>query len=154
LPASLPATFQSGQTWENQMGMGAFDVAVAFWVFVAIAAGAGIVGDVLKRRYSLEPLRLAIGKGQQLDPKLVEKLMTTSQRAEQVEPANLMIAGVITGASGIGVALLSWFLSQLVPRALYPTLGAGVVTVCVGIGLYVAGRLLERQRKQQDAADR
>ena len=54
---------------------GPFAVAIAFWVFVAIATVAGIVGDYKKRQLSLEPLRAAIEKGQQLDPAVVERLM-------------------------------------------------------------------------------
>jgi len=134
--------------------MGMFDVAVAFWIFVAVAAVAGIAGDVIKRRQALEPLRLAIEKGQPLDPKVVETLMAGSVRAESIDPAHLQIGGIITTAAGVGVMLLSWFIAQLVRPALFPILGAGVVTVCVGIGLMVAARALERhQRKRDESAD-
>lgn len=117
------------------MGMGIFDVAAVFWIFVAIAAVAGIAGDVIKRRHSLEPLRLAIERGQQLDPRIVEKLLRRSDDADRVAPAHVQIGGIITAASGVGVALLAFFIAQVKPQALYPIMGAGVVAICVGVGL-------------------
>ena len=135
------------------MHMGVFDVAVVFWIFVAIAAVAGIVGDVVKRRNSLEPLRLAIERGQQLDPKVVEKLLARSEVEERVQPAHLQIGGIITAASGVGVTILSWFIAQVSPQALYPVMGVGLVAISVGIGLILAARVLDRHRKQETSAD-
>lgn len=133
--------------------MGPFDVAVAFWVFVAVAAVAGIAGDVLKRRHSLEPLRLAIERGQHLDPKVVEVLLARSERDDgEIDPAHLQIAGIITAASGIGVMLLAWFIAQVMAQALYPILGAGIVAICVGGGLLLSARVLERRRRERDAS--
>jgi hypothetical protein len=151
-PASLPVCFRSN----GEDGMGPYDVAVAFWVFVAVAAVAGIVGDVMKRRSSLEPLRQAIQRGQDLDPKVVEALLARSEPAEgKIDPAPLQIGGIITTAAGIGVTLFSWFIAQVMAQALYPVMGAGIVAVCVGIGLVVAARVLEqRARKGETTADR
>ena len=134
--------------------MGIFDVAVVFWIFVAIAAVAGIAGDVIKRRQSLEPLRLAIERGQQLDPRVLDKLLAGTERAERIDPTHLQIGGIITAASGVGVALLSWFIAQVKPQAFYPIMGAGVVAICVGVGLLIAARVLARHRKQEESADR
>jgi len=133
--------------------LGVFDVAVAFWVFVAIAAVAGIAGDVIKRRHALEPLRLAIERGQQLDPRVVEKLLARTEAAERIDPTHLQIGGIITVASGVGVMLLSWFVAQAMPKAFYPIMGAGIVAICVGIGLVIAARVLDRHRKRETLAD-
>src|SRR5215813_578333 len=106
---------------------------VAFWAFLAISAVAGIVGDYKKRRLELEPLRAAIERGQQLDPALVERLLARGRPDKDagLEPVYFRIGGIVTVAAGIGVALLSFFISPLVPAAFYPILGIGVVAVCV-----------------------
>jgi len=136
--------------------MGATAIAIAFWIFIAIAAVAGIIGDYMKRKAVLEPLRLAIEKGQQLDPALVEKLLAREQRDDSVNPEHLQIGGIITVAAGTGLALLSLFIGQIAPGALYPILGAGVAAICVGAGLVVAARaMVAGRRGARDAsADR
>jgi hypothetical protein len=125
--------------------MGPFAVAIAFWAFVAIAAVAGIVADYKKREAALAPLRLAIERGQQLDPALVERLMSP-ERDAGIDPLYLRIGGIITFAAGVGVVILSFILAQVAPVALYPVLGGGVVLVCVAVGLLVAARAVESHR--------
>ena len=74
------------------MEFGPFAVAIAFWIFVAIATVAGIVGDYKKRQLTLEPLRAAIEKGQQLDPAVVERLMAPAEDTG-INPTGLMVGG-------------------------------------------------------------
>ena len=102
-----PATHLYGQPHPLPRGahhgdFGPFAVAIAFWVFVAIATVAGIVGDYKKRQLSLEPLRAAIEKGQQLDPAVVERLMAPAHE-KGIDPLALWVAGVIVISAGIGV---------------------------------------------------
>jgi hypothetical protein len=125
--------------------MGPFAVAIAFWAFVAVAAVAGIVADYKKREAALAPLRLAIERGQQLDPALVERLMSP-ERDAGIDPLYLRIGGIITFAAGVGVVILSFILAQVAPVALYPVLGGGVVLVCIAVGLLVAARAVESHR--------
>ncbi len=131
--------------------MGAYLVGVAFWVFVAVAAVAGIVGEYQKRRLALEPLRLAIERGQQLDPAIVAQLMEVDKRRDEVKPASLQIGGVMTIAGGVGLALLSFFIAQKNPQALYPIMGAGVLAVCVGIGLLFAAKILAKSQAAEQS---
>jgi hypothetical protein len=128
---------------------------VAFWAFLAISAVAGIVADYKKRRLELEPLRAAIERGQQLDPALVERLMMRerSDKGSELEPVHFRIGGIVTTAAGIGVALLSFFISQVAPPAFYPILGAGIVAVCVGTSLLICARVIERHRDSRAARD-
>ena len=131
---------------------GPFAVAIAFWIFVTVAAVAGIVADYKKRRLAYEPLRAAIERGQQLDPALVERLMTP-ERDAGLNPIYLRVGGIITLATGAGILLLAFLLSQTAPGAFYPILGGGVVTVCVGAGLMIAARAVDRQR-ERDSSER
>jgi hypothetical protein len=130
---------------------GPFAVAIAFWIFVTIAAVAGIVSDYKKRQLALEPLRAAIERGQQLDPALIERLMAP-ERDAGVNPLYLRVGGIVTLSAGVGVVILAFLLNQVAPVSFYPVLGGGAVTVCVGAGLVIAARAVEQQRAQAAAA--
>jgi Domain of unknown function (DUF6249) len=129
--------------------IGAYLVAVTFWIFIGAVAIAGMVYEYKRRRIGIEVLRLAIEKGQPLDPVLVEKLTTYEHGETPVEPVQVKIGGVITVAGGVGVCLLSFFVSRVFPIALYPTLGAGVLVICIGVGLLIGARVLARSRDEQ-----
>lgn len=126
--------------------MGPFAVAIAFWAFVAIAAVAGIVADYKKRQAALAPLHAAIERGQQLDPALVERLMTP-ERDRGIEPVYLRIGGIITACLGVGVVILAFLLTQVAPVALYPVLGGGALLLSLGAGLMLSARAVERSRQ-------
>ncbi|MGP8035620.1 MAG: DUF6249 domain-containing protein [Steroidobacteraceae bacterium] len=123
-------------------------VAIAFLVFVTVCAVTGIITDYKKRKAALEPLRAAIERGQPLDPAVVERLMAP-ERSSGLGPMSLMVGGIITCAAGVGVMILSIFVSQVDKGALYPIMGAGIAVFCVGLGLVIASRALERYRQRQ-----
>jgi hypothetical protein len=123
-------------------GIGPYLVGVAFWIFIGAAAVAGIVTDYKRRRGSVDVIRAAIDKGQQLDPALIEKLTSHERRDERIEPVHVKLGGVITLAAGVGICLLSFFISRIAPIALYPILGGGVLVICVGVGLLIGARVL------------
>jgi hypothetical protein len=125
-------------------------VALAVVAFVAVCAVAGITTDYMKRKATLDTLRAAIERGQQLDPALVERLMAPEKPSGSgVAPISLMVAGIIACAAGVGVCVLSVFLSRLDSSALYPIMGSGIFVLCVGVGLFIASRLVERYRQRQ-----
>ena len=132
------------------MNFGPFSVAIAFWVFVTVAAVAGIVADYKKRQLALEPLRAAIERGQQLDPAVLERLMAP-ERDTGLNPLYLRVGGIITASAGVGVVILAFLLNQIEPVAFYPTLGGGIVTLCVGIGRVISARAADQQRAQAAA---
>ncbi|HEX4388569.1 MAG TPA: hypothetical protein VH109_08080 [Steroidobacteraceae bacterium] len=129
------------------MESGPFAVAIAFWIFCGVCAVAGIVGDYKKRQAALEPLRAAIEKGQQLDPAVVERLMSAERRG--ANPEGLMIAGVITLSAGVGVAVFAFLIDHVAAVAFYPVFGGGVIAFCVGAGLVIASRLVGRSAGRQ-----
>lgn len=125
-------------------------VAVSFLVFLTVCAVAGMATDYMKRKAALEPLRAAIERGQQLDPALVERLMTPEKPSGSgVAPIGLMVAGIIVSAAAVGLFVLSIFLSREDPSALYPIMGASILVLCVGAGLFIASRAVERYRQRQ-----
>jgi hypothetical protein len=129
------------------MDFGPFAVAIAFWAFVAIATVAGIVAEYKKRQLALEPLRSAIERGQQLDPAIVERLMAPAADSG-INPLGLMVGGVITTSVGVGVAILAFFLAHVAPVAFWPIIGGGVVVLCLGVGLLMAGRIVDHHKRR------
>jgi hypothetical protein len=130
-------------------GIGPFLAGAVFWIFVGAVAIAAIITDYKRRRGGVEVLRAAIEKGQQLDPALIEKLMSNEQRDERIEPLHVKLGGIITLAAGVGICLLSFFISRIAPIALYPILGAGVLVISVGVGLLIGARTLEAARARE-----
>jgi len=118
---------------------------VAFWGFLAISAVAGMSYDYRKKQLAIESLKIAVEHGQNIDPAVIQALLS-QQRPSELNPLALQVAGVITTAAGVGVFLLALFLTGIAPKALYPTMGGGAVTLCTGIGVLIAGRLVARNQ--------
>ncbi len=120
---------------------------VAFWIFLAIVSVAGIRYDYLKKHLAVETLRQAIQSGHAIDPALLDRLLSlqkhTDAQGQALDPRLLRIGGIITIASGVGLALLAIFVAQVLPGALYPIMGAGVLAICVGIGLLVSAHVMD-----------
>jgi hypothetical protein len=134
--------------------VGPFHVAIAVFIFCAIASVAGVIGDYKKRQAAMGPLRAAIERGQPIDPTVIERLMAPEPSAG-INPVNLRVGSIIVIAAGVGVVILSIFLSQLAGTSvLYPVMGCGVLCICVGIGLLVAARSVERHREREAAGPR
>ncbi len=131
--------------------IGPYLVGAAFWIFIGAVAVAGIVTDYKRRRGGIEVLRMAIEKGQQLDPALIEKLTNYERDSNPIDPMHLKLGGIITTASGVGICLLAFFVSRIAPVALYPILGGGVVVICVGVGLLAGSRTLTRAREREQS---
>jgi hypothetical protein len=125
-------------------GVGIAAVAIVFWIFIGVVSIAGMIQDYRKRQLALEPLRIAIEHGQQLSPEIVAKLLGRDERHEELNPKDLEVAGIITCASGVGVALLSIFVALVYPPYHWIALGIGVVAVCVGVGLLIAAKSIRR----------
>jgi len=121
-------------------------VSVAFWVFVGVVSVAGIAQEYRKRKATLDLVRVAIERGQQLSPEVIDRLLDRDhQKSEEMNPRDLRIGGIITCASGIGVTLMSLLWIAVFPRYYgVVVLGAGVLGICVGVGLLIAAKSLQR----------
>ncbi len=128
--------------------IGPYLVGAAFWIFIGAAAVAGIVTDYKRRRAGVDVLRMAVEKGLQLDPALIEKLTSSGHQGREVEPVYVKLGGIICVASGVGICMLAFFVSQVRPIAFFPILGGGVVAICVGIGLIIGAKVLAEARER------
>jgi hypothetical protein len=128
---------------------GGYLIGVAFWLFVGACAVTAIITEYKKRRMGVELLRAAIEKGQPLDPSLIERVFAREEREHRIQPVHLKLAGIITASAGLGVVVLAFFISQVAPVALYPILGAGILTICVGAGLLIGARVVAEAQTRE-----
>jgi hypothetical protein len=131
------------------INFGAYLIGVAFWMFVGAVAIAGIIADYQKRRLNVELVRTIIEKGQALDPSLITKLLSPDAQDARTDPQDLKLGGIITTASGIGLFLMSYFISYFAPVALYPIMAGGTVVICVGIGLLIGAKVMGSARERE-----
>lgn len=68
--------------------------------------------------------------------------MGREDRHETLDPRLLEVGGIITCAAGVGIALLSIFLAQVVPPYHWIATGVGVVALCIAVGLVIAAKSL------------
>jgi hypothetical protein len=129
--------------------IGPYLVGAAFWLFIGAVAIAGMITEYKRRRIGIEVLRMAVEKGQQLDPEMVEKLMSCEHRAARIDPLDLKLGGIITIASGFGLCPLAYFISRVAPIAFYPIVGTGALAVFVGAGLLFGARTLAEARERE-----
>lgn len=137
--------------------IGAIAVAT-FWLFITIVSVAAIMYDYRKKRLVVDTVRHAIEHGAQIDPALLDRLLShqkhTDAREQGLDPRLLKIGGIITIAAGIGFLPLALFIRQVHEVAVYPIMGIGVLAICVGIGLLISARVLSREAAPGYPADR
>jgi hypothetical protein len=131
------------------IGFGAYLVGAAFWIFIGAICVAGIIADYQKRRLNVDLLRSLIEKGQALDPAVVTKLISPDALDQRTDPADLKLGGIIVTAVGVGLFLMSYFISRLAPVALYPIMAGGTVVICVGIGLLIGAKATADARERE-----
>jgi hypothetical protein len=113
----------------------------AFWGFVAVAVMANVAREVLMRRESEMTIRLAIEKGQQLDPATIDKLLRHSRKGGA---DSLMVGGGVTLATGLGLPIMGYFILE----AFRPLLGVGLMISIIGLTLLVLSAVIRSRRAQ------
>lgn len=129
----------------QEIGLGAGLAALGFWLFIAAVVAAGIWDGIRKRDAQHETLRRLIESGQPLDQKLVDKLLGLDKRPDQ----DLRAAALICFGIAPGLAILGWLISLQTEDALLPLLGTALLVACIGAGLLLAARTLQRSYEAQ-----
>jgi hypothetical protein len=137
--------------------IGAIAVAT-FWIFITIVSVAAIMYDYRKKRLVVDTVRQAMEHGAQIDPVLLDRLLShqkyTDAREQTLDPRLLKIGGIITIASGVGFLPLALFIRQIHAIAVYPIMGIGVLAMCVGVGLLISARVMAREPAPRHPVDR
>lgn len=113
----------------------------AFWGFIAVVIVANVWREVAMRREAEMTIRMAIEKGQQLDPATVDRLLRSHKGGG---PDSLMVAGALTLATGVGLPVMGYFL----PHAFQPLLGVGIFVSLIGLTLLVVSSVVRSRRGQ------
>jgi hypothetical protein len=106
-----------------------------WFLFLILICIVPILVDGAKSRQRLEVLRVAIERGQDVDPKIIDAL-----GPHPANPKALLIAGIIVVAAAVGIAAFSPFLRVVQPEAFVLVIGAACAVLCVGSGLMIAYR--------------
>lgn len=126
-------------------GLGAF----GFWMFIAAVVVAGIWFDARKREIQQETLRRVVESGQQLDPELIDRMLKDNAGNERPE-RDLKVGGIITLSVAPGLVLLGYFLGRLEEKVFGVLLGVALLVGFVGLGLLIAGRMVERWNREDN----
>jgi hypothetical protein len=120
---------------------------LAFWGFIAVVVVAGVWREVATRRESEMTIRLAIEKGQQLDPATIDKLLGPNRKRRSAD--GLMVAGGVTLATGLGLPIMGYFIGRGGDAdAFYPLLGVGSLVSLIGVALLVLSVILRSRQAQ------
>ena len=116
---------------------------LGFWLFIAAIVVAGIWSDSKRKESQQETLRRVVESGQDVDIEVIDRLIGRSDAAKQAR--DLKVAGLITGAAGVGLAVFGLFLGTFDDNAMMALIGVGAMIVLVGGGLLLAARLVGRR---------
>lgn len=123
---------------------GSNSIIVFGWIFIMIVVLSGIITDSIRRRHALEVIKLAIEKGQPLDPALVEKLLGR-RRSLSMVPNSMVVTGILCISGGIGVILFGLCLGDI--KAILPVAGMGMIVILTGIGMLISARYVRRNQQ-------
>lgn len=121
--------------------------ALGFWLFIAAIIVAGIWYDARRKESQQETLRRVVESGRDIDPVVLDRIL--GEGSGRSLERDLKVAALIVLFTAPGVALLGLFLGQIAAEARAALLGTSLLVGFVGVGLYLAARLVERRYADQ-----
>jgi len=126
-------------------------VYVVFWLFVAAVCITPMIVAYKIRKSTVDTIKIAIEKGQDLSPELVRQLTGIGSIPEdqKITSINLKIAGAIVMAGGIGVAVVATVFLFAVP-VVAPFIYAGAALIfCIGVGLHMGAKAWREHEQEK-----
>jgi hypothetical protein len=117
---------------------------IVFWLLVGAVVVSAIISDSRRRRDALDIVKLAIERGQPLDPALIEKLIGRGH-VPRLNSTSLMVSSIICLSAGIGGVIFAFCLGTY--KAIIPMCGLGIIVICIGIGLRIAAKYVRRNQQ-------
>jgi multisubunit Na+/H+ antiporter MnhB subunit len=133
----------------SRFSYGVVLIGMAFWIFIALVVLASLWYSFARNRETQKTIRLAIEKGMQLDPALIDKLVTRKSG----KPEDYYIGGFVCIAVGIGLLILGYFTGRVEPKAFPPLAGVGILVGLIGISLTLVATLVSRREKANKTGD-
>ena len=119
----------------------------AFWGFIAVVTIANVWREVAMRREAEITIRMAIEKGQQLDPATVEKLLGSQRKRGRAD--SLIVAGGVMLATGVGLPIMGYFIARGgEDDAFYPLVGVGCLVFLIGVAFLVLSSIMRSRQAQ------
>ena len=128
----------------EDLGVGAGLAALAFWIFIAAIVVASYWDVIRKRDAQHETLRRAIESGQQLDEKVLNTLLAAGGEGSGRVDRDFIVTAYWTLPISPALAAFALILGTQVPEARIPLLGAAALVGVLGIGFFLAGKLVGR----------
>jgi hypothetical protein len=121
----------------------------SFWFFVAIVIVAVTWRKIAAGREAQATIRLAIEKGQPLDPAVIDRILPSR------DENGLLIPGAVLLAVGVGLPVMGYViaLGGAGARNLYPTLGAGILIGLMGLAFMIVW-FFTRKPRSDSGTDR
>jgi len=116
-------------------------IPIFFFLFVFGVVAVGMWRRLMVERERQQTIRLALEKGQALDPALVEKMMAPPSSRAPYNPFAWPI-GILS--AGVGLAVFGIFMRQIEDDAFWPLAGSGAMVAIVGAGLLLSVYLRSR----------
>jgi hypothetical protein len=126
--------------------------ALGFWMFIAAVVVSSIWSDIRKRESQQETLRRIVESGQTIDVALIDK-MVGSVKGESHGDRDLKVSGIITMSVAPGLFLLGYFITGFDLEKVRVFIGISLLVGIVGLGLFAAGMMVSRWRKQDENQD-
>jgi hypothetical protein len=135
----------------ENIGIGAGLAALAFWGFVATAVVAGVWDSIRKRDAQHETVRRMIESGQPLNQELLDKLVIVSSGDRSRVDRDLKVASLYTTPVAVGMAAFALIMGNQYPKVIGPLLGVAALIGCLGVGFWLASKLVENWYSDDDS---
>ena len=127
--------------------------ALGFWIFIALCVLSNVWSNIRKRESQQETLRRIVESGQTIDAALIDKMVGSVNKRNSHADRDLKVSGIITMSVSPGLFLLGYFVTGLDLEKLRVFIGLSLLVGIVGLGLYAAGMMVSRWRKQDEIQD-
>ncbi len=124
------------------IGLGAGLASMAFWGFVAVVTVAGIWDNIRKREASHETVRRMIESGKDFDQELMDKLLALRSGSGKRMDQHFKITALWILPVAVGMVPFGLILGSQAPAAKMPLLGVAALLGCMGVGFWVASKIV------------
>lgn len=132
--------------------LGAGLAALAFWGFLAAVVVGGMWYSIRERDAKHETMRRMIESGQPIDQELMEKLALVNSGEGKRLDRDFKVSALYILPIAAGVAVFGYILGLQYPAATAPLLGVAALLACLGIGFWIAAKIIARWYDNDDSS--